>query len=126
MSDRVRTLEHGLKAEAEAYTAAQRDIAKNHEARQKFTQQLNENQMVLKEMELLEEENAVYKLIGPVLVKQDRLEATSNVQKRLDFIGAELDRLDSQLKGHQEKQSRREQQIVKMRQELTTMTVGKT
>ena len=42
---------------------------------------------------------------------QDRVEATSNVQKRLDFIGAELDRLDSQLKGHQEKQSRREQQV---------------
>jgi hypothetical protein len=42
---------------------------------------------------------------------QDRAEATSNVQKRLDFIGAELERLDSQLKAHQDRQARREQQV---------------
>jgi hypothetical protein len=33
------------------------------------------------------------------------------VQKRLDFIGAELERLDSQLKAHQDRQARREQQV---------------
>lgn len=55
--------------------------------------------------------------LRPVLTKtvamdpQDRVEATSNVQKRLEFIGAELDRLDSQLKAHQDRQARREQQV---------------
>jgi len=39
------------------------------------------------------------------------VEATSNVQKRLEFIGAELERLDSQLKAHQDRQARREQQV---------------
>ena len=33
------------------------------------------------------------------------------MQKRLDFIGAELERLDSQLKAHKDRQARREQQV---------------
>ena len=56
---------------------------------------------------------------------QDRVEATSNIQKRLEFIGAELDRLDSQLKAHQDRQARREQQVLKVRQELVSLRVGK-
>lgn len=42
------------------------------------------------EFALLEEDANIYKLIGPVLVKQDRSEATSNVDKRLEFIRAEM------------------------------------
>ncbi len=34
--------------------------------------------------------NAVYKLIGPVLVKQDQAEAKTNVNTRLDFIKGEM------------------------------------
>ena len=40
----------------------------------------------------------VYKLIGPALIKQDPVEAKSNVQKRLDYISGELSKLDAQLK----------------------------
>jgi len=32
----------------------------------------------------------VYKLIGPVLVKQDQVEAKSNVETRLEFIRSEM------------------------------------
>lgn len=32
----------------------------------------------------------VYKLIGPVLVKQDLAEARANVRKRIEYISAEL------------------------------------
>lgn len=35
-------------------------------------------------------DNAVYKLIGPVLVKQDLDEAKQNVTKRMDYINGEL------------------------------------
>ena len=38
----------------------------------------------------MEEEAKVYKLVGPVLVKQDLIEARSNVQKRIDYINGEL------------------------------------
>ena len=56
----------------------------------KLTQQENENELVLKELKLLEEDACVYKLIGPVLIKQDLDEARSTVEKRLQFIGDEM------------------------------------
>lgn len=42
------------------------------------------------EMQRLDADSNVYKLIGPVLVKQDQEEAKQNVQKRIDYISAEL------------------------------------
>ena len=36
------------------------------------------------------DKNTVYKLIGPVLVKQDQAEAKANVEKRLEFITSEM------------------------------------
>jgi prefoldin beta subunit len=47
--------------------------------------------MVLSEMILLKEEsNTIYKLIGPVLVKQELSESRHNVEKRIEFIRHEL------------------------------------
>jgi hypothetical protein len=34
--------------------------------------------------------NEVFKLVGPVLVKQDAAEARANVNKRLEFIASEM------------------------------------
>ena len=45
--------------------------------------------MVLEELKSLEAGANVYKLIGPMLAKQDVVEATGNVTKRLEFINAE-------------------------------------
>lgn len=42
------------------------------------------------ELALLDASNAVYKLVGPVLVKQDTEEAKATVGKRLDYIGGEM------------------------------------
>ncbi|KAL9313647.1 hypothetical protein ACSQ67_019099 [Phaseolus vulgaris] len=78
------------------------EIAKNHQMRKKYTIQLGENELVLKlcvhrlcvcfhkELDLLREDANVYKLIGPVLVKQDLAEANANVRKRIEYISAEL------------------------------------
>ena len=38
----------------------------------------------------LANDNVVYKLIGPILVKQDLLEAKQTVEKRLEYITKEL------------------------------------
>lgn len=46
--------------------------------------------LCLKELDLLREDANVFKLIGPVLVKQDLAEANANVRKRIDYISAEL------------------------------------
>lgn len=42
------------------------------------------------ELDLLKDDGEVYKLIGPVLVKQDLTEAKHNVAKRMDYIKGEL------------------------------------
>lgn len=56
----------------------------------KLAQQENENELVLNELKLIADDSAVYKLVGPVLIKQDLDEARSNVEKRLQFIGDEM------------------------------------
>ncbi|RDX92212.1 putative prefoldin subunit 6, partial [Mucuna pruriens] len=47
----------------------------------------------------------VYKLIGPVLVKQDLAEANAHVRKRIEYISAELKRLDATVQDLEEKQN---------------------
>ncbi len=47
---------------------------------------------------MLESEAAVYKLVGPVLAKQDVGEAKANVQKRIEYIQKEIVRME-QLEG---------------------------
>lgn len=63
---------------------------------QEYSRQKLENDMVLKELHLLSEDSTVYKKIGPCLIRQDMFEATSNVQKRIDYITEELGRLEKQ------------------------------
>lgn len=46
--------------------------------------------MLLQEFEKLKDDETIYKLIGPVLLKQDKTEAESTVNGRLEFIGNEM------------------------------------
>ncbi|KAF9408694.1 hypothetical protein BGZ94_002222, partial [Podila epigama] len=64
------------------------------------------------EFALLKEDSNIYKLIGPVLVKQDKAEAVTNVDKRIDFIQAEIDRVEKQLKDLQEKTEKKRMELV--------------
>ena len=55
----------------------------------------SENEMVLEELNLVsEDDSTIYKLIGPVLAKQDHGEAKSNIKTRLDYIVKEIDRME--------------------------------
>jgi prefoldin beta subunit len=60
--------------------------------------QLNENQIVKKELDLVGEDGDVYKLIGPVLVKQETFDANSNVEKRIEFLQREESKLQKRAK----------------------------
>jgi prefoldin beta subunit len=60
------------------------------ESIQLYEQKKNENDMVINEMNLLDEEDIVYKLVGPVLVKQATEDAKGDVKRRLDFISGEM------------------------------------
>jgi len=103
------SLEAKLQQASIEYQKLQADLSKAVEARQRLDAQLSENELVKKvplvyglrmeritltqlfqEFDQLTPENAVYKLIGPVLVKQDQAEAKSNVETRLGFIRSEM------------------------------------
>ncbi|XP_076926211.1 prefoldin subunit 6-like [Bidens hawaiensis] len=113
-----RELQKELEAKANDLSKIQKDISKNHQVRKKNTIQLGENELVLKELDLLNEDANVYKLIGPVLVKQDLAEANANVRKRIEYISAELKRLDSTLQDLEEKQNSKKEAIFKLQQRI--------
>ena len=55
----------------------------------------SENEMVMTELSLaVEDDSTIYKLVGPVLAKQDLSEAKTSVKARLDYISKEIDRMD--------------------------------
>ncbi|XP_023001490.1 prefoldin subunit 6-like [Cucurbita maxima] len=121
----VRELQRELETKANDLSKLQKDIAKNHQIRKKYTIQLGENELVLKELNLLKDDANVYKLIGPVLVKQDLAEANANVRKRIDYISAELKRLDSALQDLEEKQNSKRDAILKLQQRIQSLQAGK-
>ncbi|EFN52203.1 hypothetical protein CHLNCDRAFT_139019 [Chlorella variabilis] len=118
MESRFQTLQRELQTEVAAFQQLQQGVQQNHRLRQQSLQQQHENEMVLQELALLAEDANVYKMIGPVLVRQDTLEARANVGKRLEFIAGELKRLDTQLQQLEERQGKKQAQLVRMQQEL--------
>ncbi|GAA0158227.1 hypothetical protein LIER_38606 [Lithospermum erythrorhizon] len=121
----LKELHRELENKANDLNKLQKDIAKNHQIRKKYTIQLGENELVLKELDLLNEDANVYKLIGPVLVKQDLAEANANVRKRIDYISAELKRLDSTVQDLEEKQNSKKEAIYKVQQRIQSLQAGK-
>ena len=65
------------------------------EQRRGLGAQQNENQLVKTELNHLEPGARVYKLIGPALVEQSETDAKTIVEKRLEFIGQEIQRTES-------------------------------
>ncbi|CAN6683650.1 unnamed protein product [Malus baccata var. baccata] len=124
-SSALRELQRELEAKANDLSKIQKDISKNHQVRKKYTIQLGENELVLKELDLLSEDANVFKLIGPVLVKQDLAEAKANVRKRIEYISAELKRLDATLQDMEEKQNSKKETILKLQQRAQTLQAGK-
>ena len=66
----------------------------------------------------MEDDAKVYKLTGPVLIKQDLSEARGNVEKRLDYIGAENERLEKASAELEKKQRDKQQGIIELQQKM--------
>ncbi|KAM9357220.1 prefoldin subunit 6 [Symphorus nematophorus] len=117
-----------LKAELEKYTQMQKDVSKSMSARQKLETQLTENNIVKEELDLLDSTNTVYKLIGPVLVKQDLDEAKATVTKRLEYINGEIQRYETLLKDMEKKSEQHREVLASLQQEFQRaqgLAVGK-
>jgi prefoldin beta subunit len=78
----------------------------------------SENEMVLAEFNLMSGDAAVFKLVGPVLAKQDTAEAKSNVEKRIEFITKEIERMDKLEQDFQNKVEERRGNIQKLQEDM--------
>ncbi|KAG4303730.1 hypothetical protein PCK1_000248 [Pneumocystis canis] len=92
------SLQSKLETISKDYHKTQDELFKIIEARQKLNSQLQENKLVQKEFSILENEALIYKLTGPILIKQEKSEAMLNVKKRLEYIETEIERLETQIK----------------------------
>ncbi|KPM41058.1 hypothetical protein AK830_g5475 [Neonectria ditissima] len=81
--------------------------AKNSRVRSRRTLAFN-NQ----EFDRLGEGETIYKISGPVLLKQDKFEAEGIVKGRLDFISSEITRLEGQIRETQEKLEKKKGEIM--------------
>lgn len=86
---------------SKSYNQSQSDLTKLVSSRQQLETQFQENRIVKEEFDQLKDDAKIYKLIGPVLMAQDEDEAKSNVDKRIDFIKREIERVEEQIKAKQ-------------------------
>ncbi|KAI0659444.1 Prefoldin beta-like protein [Cubamyces menziesii] len=111
-------LQERLQIASAEFQKIQAELATVVEARQKLDAQLSENELVKKEFASLTEDNTVYKLVGPVLVKQDQAEAKQNVDTRLEFIKSEIKRVEGQLKDLGDKSEQKKLELVEIQAAL--------
>jgi prefoldin beta subunit len=97
MSNPNSTLTTEADAELAKYRLMQDSIQKARTQQQTLLQQLNENEMVFTELKILGPEDKVSKLIGPVLMTVSKEEALETVEKRVEFIQAELKKMETQI-----------------------------
>ena len=65
------------------------------QGKRSLVEKKSENDMVMTELNLANDgKDTVYKLVGPILAKQDLSEAKVNVKTRLDYIQKEIERMD--------------------------------
>ncbi|XXH02054.1 Prefoldin subunit 6 [Hypoxylon texense] len=101
-----------LQSLSEDYTKLQQELQAAVQSQQKLEAQGQENTNVQKEFERLKDGESIYKLVGPVLLKQDKVEAESTVNGRLEFIGKELERTENQIKEIQDKLEKKKGEII--------------
>lgn len=106
-----------LQQEVENFQALQKQYQKTLSVRQQLGGQLFENETVKTELDLVKKDQEVYKLIGPVLIKQDIEEALQNVNKRMDYIKGELKRVDDTITDMEKKQDNQRDVLNKLQQQ---------
>nr|OQO31960.1 hypothetical protein B0A51_00301 [Rachicladosporium sp. CCFEE 5018] len=103
-----------LQALSDEYQGFQTEMSSLVTARQKLESQQQENKSVQKEFSTLADDANIYKLVGPVLLKQDTAEAKSTVDGRLEYIGGEIKRIEGSIKEIQEKSEGKRTEIMQI------------
>ena len=93
-------------------------LQESHETLKHLTSQKSENESVLLEFSKLEDDANVWKLTGPLLVKQDREDSRINVEKRLEFIGRELHTTEEKIKNFESEFEIKRKDLVRIQNEI--------
>ncbi|KAF4773390.1 prefoldin subunit [Colletotrichum paranaense] len=99
---------------SEEYQALQQELQTTVQSRQKLEAQRQENLGVKEEFDKLKDGEQIYKLVGPVLLKQDKVEAESTVKGRLDFITKEIERHEGLIRDAQGKLEKKKGDIIQI------------
>ncbi|PQE32389.1 prefoldin subunit 6 protein [Rutstroemia sp. NJR-2017a WRK4] len=103
-----------LQALTEQYSKLQNELQTSIASRQKLESQQQENKGVQKEFSALASDSNIYKLVGPVLLKQDKTEAIMAVDGRLEFIEKEIKRVEAAIKDIQDKSDGLKMEIIQL------------
>ena len=111
----------------ERYNELVNDINANREKLQvqydllkQLTSQKSENESVKKEFQVLEPTGVIWKLVGPVMVKQDRDDATANVDKRIEFISGDIAKAEEVIRVLEEDFEVKRGELLKLQESLQT------
>lgn len=90
MSNPGEQMAAAVDAEVKKFREIQEEVQKLRDDQRLLMQQQSENEMVKQELDLLDDSAQVYKMIGPVLMKNDTEDAKQTVDQRLELINGEL------------------------------------
>jgi prefoldin beta subunit len=99
------------------------ELQSYHDNLRQLTAQKSENESVKAEFEKLEADASVWKLVGPLMVKQDSVEAAANVEKRIEFITSELANVESNIKKREEDFETKRQEMIKIQTQIQSAQV---
>ncbi|KAJ5735173.1 uncharacterized protein N7483_000298 [Penicillium malachiteum] len=88
------------------------------DARQKLESQQQENQGVKSEFAQLDDDSNIYKMVGPVLLKQEKTEAVMAVNSRLEFIEKEIKRIETEIEEKQDKSEEKRGEIMQFQSQI--------
>jgi len=107
-----------LQSLSDEFQKLQGELQTAVDARRKLESQQQENKSVQKEFSKLENDANIYKLVGPVLLKQERSEAVMAVDARLVFIEKEIKRVEKQILDVQEKSETKKLEIYHLQTQI--------
>ncbi|KAF0749572.1 prefoldin subunit 6 [Aphis gossypii] len=111
-------LQKQFQHELDAFKQCQKEINQLAGMRQQLDGQLNENSIVKEELALLKPSGEVYKMVGPILLRQDHTEAKENIDKRMSYIKNELQRIDDRIHTLEGTQDKYRESLTKLQQQF--------
>ena len=113
-----------IDSEVQVFREVQGELQRVRNDLQLVLGQLTENEMVQQELDLLEGGTNVYKMVGPVLIKNSLDDAKDTVSKRIEFISSERKRLEGKAQELETKSVEIGEKVQKMQATLQQVTAA--